>query len=110
VIAGPRIWEVQADPWTCNTTGFGTSGPFATARPSIRYADDRRVQRAQPCPRHAKTPARSRASGGGRCREAVLRTRVGNRAKSWTLYSVADAKRSATRSFRVASCRLHTSL
>ena len=31
-----------------------------------------------------------------------------SRAKSWTLNSVADAKRSATRSLRVASCLLHT--
>src|SRR5439155_6226184 len=31
-----------------------------------------------------------------------------SRAKSWTLNSVADAKRSATRTFRVASCSLHT--
>src|SRR5437762_137124 len=61
-------------------------------------------------PKQAKTPARSQASGGGHCREAILRTRVRNRAKSWTLNSVADAKRSATRSSRVASCLLHTLL
>src|SRR5579859_5444890 len=59
--------------------------------------------------RNAKPPlagAMPTAISGGRFCEVLLRARIKGRAKSWTLRSVADAKRSATGNSRVASCPL----
>src|SRR5215813_6463212 len=59
-------------------------------------------------PHRCEDPRALAGVSGGHFREVFLRTRFVNRAKSWTLHSAADAKRSATRSLQVASCLLHT--
>src|SRR5215472_2210803 len=80
-------------------------GPELSSAIRASYCSARTATHA---PIDAKTPARSQASAGVTFREVLLRARFVNRAKSWTLHSAADAKRSATRSLQVASCLLHT--